>query len=813
MPSMGDTTHLLDAFPSRIAVLDGTGRIVAVNRSWREADPLVDTRTGPVIDLLFPGWDPTWRPERTMAQTVERAVADILAGRQSEYIREYRAPRGGEETWNLFRLAAHAAGEQRGLLVVHVDITERRRAERYSAIQQAVLERVVGGEPLRDTLRLLAGMIDAETGRFRTAILCREPRTGVVGHIHGASLSQIAFAEFDRRVASGTPSPHDPALTAGTPVVVPDLPRHAGWSSFLDCAEQAGIAAAWTTAIRTSIGVPVAGFVCYYPHADQPNRGDELLRALAAPLAAIAIERALSSRAIAEADQRYRSVFALHPDAVFTLDGSGLLQTANPVSERLFGAIARELRGRRFTDWVEPSSREETERRLHKAIAGTPQRFRTTVTDHARRAVTLDMTLVPLVVEGAVEGVYGVAKDLTEQLRAEAALLESAERLRQSQKLEAVGQLAGGVAHDFNNLLTAVRGYAEVLIQDPAVPTSAHHDLTEITRAVERGATLTRQLLTFSRQQVVQVRLVEINALVEGIRSMLVRLLASDISLSVIPSPDPAWVRADPALLEQMLLNLVVNASDAMPDGGQVVVEVGRTRAGNGPPFLPLPAGPDDWVTLTVRDTGRGMPPDVQARIFEPFFTTKPPGQGTGLGLSTVYGIVEQSGGQIGFRSAVGQGSIFAVALPATAAGEPAAPSRPEPKVAAGTEVILLVEDEEAVREMVHRLLAAAGYTVLVARHGQDAVLVADQYAGPIDLLLTDVIMPELHGPQLAKALRATRPTLRVVYMSGYTRNEIDRRGLVEIGAAFLPKPFSVAHLSRTIREVLDGRETEHGGE
>ena len=286
---------------------------------------------------------------------------------------------------------------------------------------------------------------------------------------------------------------------------------------------------------------------------------------------------------------------------------------------------------------------------------------------------------------------------------------------------------------------------------------------------------------------------------------MLGRLVRADTEVVVLPSSGANWVQADPIQIHQVIINLGVNAHDAMPNGGRLTIEAGRVLAGPGlePGLVPLEPG--EYVTLAVTDTGRGMDADVQTRVFEPFFTTKPPGRGTGLGLSTVYGIVEQAGGRIGFRSAPDQGTTFVVYLPAKAAPEgpidrPGAPS----PIPTGSETILVAEDEDSVRSMVRKILSAAGYTVLEARHGADALLVSREYPHRIDLLLTDVVMPELNGLRLAEALARERPETQIVFMSGYTRDEVDRKGLTEPGVTLIHKPFTVIELAALIRSTLD---------
>ena len=378
------------------------------------------------------------------------------------------------------------------------------------------------------------------------------------------------------------------------------------------------------------------------------------------------------------------------------------------------------------------------------------------------------------------------------------------DELRQAQKMEAVGRLAGGVAHDFNNLLTVIQGRSALLQAHLAAgdPLRRHVDLIE--QAGSRAAALTRQLLAFSRKQVIDPKVLDLNALVAGLEPMLRRLLGEDIELVTASTPPVDRVMADPGQLEQVIMNLVVNARDAMPRGGALRIET--MTAELDAQYAKLHPGtlPGRYVMLAVSDTGIGMDAATKARIFEPFFTTKGE-QGTGLGLATVYGIVKEAGGTVRVYSEPGLGATFKVFLPgvAEAAARPAAGPDAAPPPG-GTETLLLVEDEESLRHLTQEILAGQGYTVLEARHGGEALLVAGQHAQPIHLVLTDVIMPGLSGRQLAERLTQMRPGLRVLYMSGYTAGAIEQHGVLEPGMDFLPKPFTPAQLLHTVREVLD---------
>jgi CheY-like chemotaxis protein len=371
--------------------------------------------------------------------------------------------------------------------------------------------------------------------------------------------------------------------------------------------------------------------------------------------------------------------------------------------------------------------------------------------------------------------------------------------------MEAVGRLAGGIAHDFNNLVTAILGYADLALRRVAAHDPLRRNVEEITRAAERAAALTQQLLAFSRKQVLQPRVLDVRAVLEGAQGLLRRLISEDIELAIRAEPGVGRVRVDPVQLEQVLLNLAINARDAMPQGGRLLLEAQDQDLDDAYAREHLGGQAGRFVMLAVSDTGHGMNRETQARIFEPFFTTKELGKGTGLGLSTVYGIVKQSGGYIWVYSEPGRGSTFKVYLPrvtetAEAAAEPEAPGLP----ARGSETVLLVEDEDAVRQLVQELLESVGYEVLTAARPVEALRLAADYAGPLHLLVTDVVMPQMDGPELAQRLRTLRPDVRVLYVSGYSPGIVADRGVLEHGGTFLQKPFSAEALETKVRETLD---------
>ncbi len=400
--------------------------------------------------------------------------------------------------------------------------------------------------------------------------------------------------------------------------------------------------------------------------------------------------------------------------------------------------------------------------------------------------------------DGKTIRLCGALQDMTERVQLEA-------QFRQAQKMESVGRLASGIAHDFNNLLTVINGVSDLLLAQVAPDDPVHADVQEIHRAGERAAALTRQLLAFSRRQILEPRVVSLNALVAGLERLLRHLLGEDIALGVVLTPGGSYVKADPGQLEQVITNLAVNARDAMPQGGQLTLETRTvTLDEDAVRQSGVAVPPGSYVQLVVSDSGVGMDEATRARIFEPFFTTKGPGQGTGLGLSTVYGIVQQSQGCIGVESAVGRGTRVTMLLPQVTAGAGAGDAAPTATAGSGTETILLVEDNAGLRKLAARCLAPAGYTVLQAATGEEALRLVARREAPVHLLLSDVVMPGMSGRHLAEQLAQTRPGTKVLYMSGYTDDTIVRHGVLNAQVPFLNKPFTAAALLRKVREVLD---------
>jgi len=509
-------------------------------------------------------------------------------------------------------------------------------------------------------------------------------------------------------------------------------------------------------------------------------------------------------RTLDATEEHYRAVLEGIGEVVFRLDPSGNWSFLNNAWSALSGRTPRETLGTPFLDAVHDSDRESAADTLRRVLDAEDGRVQTVLrldTDAgADRWVEMNASL-SLDPDGNPRGASGTLVDVTERRRLET-------QLWQAQKMEAVGRLAGGIAHDFHNLLTAIRGNAEFALESVPTDESAHTDLLEVVRNVDRASGLTRQLLAFSRKQLLQTRVLDLHEVVRSLERMLARLIGEDVGIVVHPAPDLGLVEADPAQIQQVLMNLAVNARDAMPDGGTLRIELANAtldeeQARNHP--FHVHAG--EYVRMSVIDEGVGMDEDVRRHLFEPFFTTKEPGRGTGLGLATVYGIVKQSGGYIWVESEPAQGARFDVYLPRTdrpvergpAAAEPAAATR-----GAG-QTVLIVEDEPTVRSLTRRILERAGYRVLDAagpRQALDDVL--PTHPDPIDLLLSDVVMPDMSGPDLAQRMRELRPDTRVLFMSGYAEDEIIRRGIADPEKHLLRKPFTSAEMTRRVAEILE---------
>ncbi|HZR28666.1 MAG TPA: ATP-binding protein [Terriglobales bacterium] len=504
------------------------------------------------------------------------------------------------------------------------------------------------------------------------------------------------------------------------------------------------------------------------------------------------------SKALEQSEARYRSLFERNKAGVFrSVPGGGFLD-CNDAFAQMFGYEREELL-KLPPHVLYVGGKEERDSRIAEFRKTGQLKDFEICYRHKNGGLVWAIQNVVLVKDAEGNDVIeGTVVDITERHRLE-------EMLRQSQKMEAVGRLAGGIAHDFNNLLTVILGYSGVLHDRLKHDDEAREQAKRVAQAADKAAALTRQLLAFSRMQLLEARVINLNNLVVNLEKMLHRLIGEDIELITRTTPELRPVKADPGQIEQVVMNLVVNARDAMPEGGTMTLETANVDLDEN--YAAAHAGviPGAYVMLAVSDTGVGMSAETQAQIFDPFFTTKEMGRGTGLGLSTVYGIVKQSGGHIWVYSEVGHGSTFKIYLPQThETDEPMIGEPPVVSTSRGSETILLVEDDSQVRDLTRSILTARGYMVLAPADAQAALSMVEQDASKICLLLTDVIMPGINGRELARQLLGRNPEIKVLYMSGYTENTIGQHGVLEPGTYFLQKPFTPPALTNKVREILD---------
>ena len=512
-------------------------------------------------------------------------------------------------------------------------------------------------------------------------------------------------------------------------------------------------------------------------------------------------------RRATEARNRLAVIVESTDDAILSTDLDGVVMTWNRGAERLYGYTAEEVVGKTIDILIEPGHRTTESDILAQIARGDSVRHHET-TRMRKDGLLVDVSLTMSPIRdssGKIIGASKIVRDLTEKREAEARLRRTEEQLRQAQKMEAIGRLAGGLAHDFNNMLFVILGYAGLALDELKPDENLHANLTEVARAGQKAARLTKQLLAFSRKQILEPQVLDLSQSVRGLAKILQSMLGEGIELSLVVEQPVGAVFADPGQIDQVLMNLVVNARDAMPDGGSLMIETANVELDAASPSRHEGITPGAYVMLAVSDTGTGMDEATATQIFEPFFTTKEQGKGTGLGLSTVFGIVKQSGGHILVYSEPGQGTTFKVYFPRTERlGEAYATTSSALIPLRGTETILLVEDDTSVRMVMRTILRKQGYNVLEAMNGGEALLICEQHGPPIHMLLTDVVMPRMNGRQLAERLTPMRPEMKVLYVSGYTEDAIVHQGVLETGIAYMQKPITPDTLTRKVREVFD---------
>lgn len=790
-----DRIFSLSADPICIASLDGW--FLRVNPAWERL-------------LGYTAQELTSRPYLEFVHPEDRGVTgqktDHLRGGASvwQFENRYRTAEGG---WKWLNWSAMSVPDEGVVYGVARDVTERRRREELEALRHAFFSAMATGAPLAEVLAPVAQLAEREVEGARAAVLELDAN----GRLRTLAAPGLP-AEYNAEVDGLLPGPRagtcGAAVHEGAPVVTSSIETDPRWELYRDIARRHQLAACWSVPLRGRGGAILGTFALYFDRPRTPTMEELGQLERTARLAAIAIERHHGSQ---ELELLHQAVSRLNDMIVITeaapIDAPGpRIRFVNEAFERLTGWLRDEVVGRdpRFLQG------EGTDRAVLDRIRAALEAGRTVreeILNYARdgRPYWVEMDIAPVVdPAGRVTHFVSVERDTTDRHRLEAQVV-------QAQKMEAVARLAGGVAHDFNNMLTAILGFSDLLLEDAALPPRLAEEVRQIRLAAERAANLTSQLLAFSRRQVLQPATLDVNAVVGGLEGMLRRMLGEDVECRLTLAPGLPSVVTDPNQLEQAIVNLVVNSRDAMPMGGRLTIETGLVELVEADAAQHPEAVPGTHVVIAVSDTGAGMDREVLARAFEPFFTTKPQGRGTGLGLSSVYGIVAQSRGQVRAYSEPGLGTTIRIYLPAESAGDPGPEgngSRTSTTgTPTGTETILVVEDEELVRHLAVRFLERLGYTVLAAGAGDDALALLADDPRPVHLLLTDVVMPRLPGPQLAQRVVELRPGIRVLFMSGYTEDSIVHHGVLEPGIALLEKPFTYEGLARKVREVLGSGE------
>ena len=703
---------------------------------------------------------------------VQAALARALGGAAGEVREEYRL-RHKDGSWRYFESVVTNLMDEpivRGLVVNSRDVTERRVAEETLGRERFLVDTLM--EHVPDSIYFK----DADS-RFLRINRALALKAGLRDPAEAVGRTDLDL--FARDHAEAARSIEQEILRTGRPVL--DLEEQETWPDGRS---------AWVSTTKMPLRDEAGRIVGTFGISRDIT------------------ERQAAERRLQESETRFRTAFMTGTDALLIAGVSdGRIYEANDQFLAMYGFRRDEVVGHTSLElglWPDPEQRRTLVSRL--AAEGLVRNLEVLARRKSGEVFPTIASVAVLPGEGPPL-LMSVIRDVSEQKRADEALKSMEEQFRQAQRLEAVGRLAGGVAHDFNNIVQAITGYTALLLSDFPTNDPRRADLEEIRSAAQRATALTRQLLAFSRKQVLQPRVLNLNDVVLGVEKMLRRLIGEDIALVFTPWLGLGSVKADPGQMEQVLLNLAVNARDAMPQGGRLTIETADAELDDAYASAHAGVTPGRYVMIAVSDTGTGMSPDTRAHLFEPFFTTKERGKGTGLGLAMVHGIVKQSEGHIVVYSEPARGTTFKIYLPRVEHAaespviQPSAPSSFD-----GRETVLIAEDDRAVREVVAETLAQRGYTVLKAANGQAALEVARSRDGAIDLLLTDIVMPGMTGRELAQALADQFPKLRLLYMSGYTDDAVVRHAILEENMPFLQKPFTTDALALKVREVLDRR-------
>lgn len=678
-----------------------------------------------------------------------------------------------------------------------------------SLLNGTVLAMIMGQTPLSKMLDVLCSDIERQHPGMLCSVLLLDHDGVTLRNGAAPSLPREFTQSIDGVKIGPSTGSCGTAIYRKQPVVVSDIATDPLWADYRNLALPLGLRACWSTPIPAQDGSILGTFAIYYREPRTPDAEHLQLIAHATHLVALAIERDRDKTQLRAAEDRYRTLVERLPAITYIaeLGAEGPWHYVSPQIESILGFSPIEWLSDPL-NWLNHIHSEDQEIAItaEKRFKDTQELFHAEYRMFARDGRVLWFRDEGVMLRAAAGDhallMQGVLYDITEHKHLE-------EQLRHSQKLEAVGQLAGGVAHDFNNLLMVIQAHNERLRSRITPGDPAQNDILQIDRAVTRATALTQQLLAFSRRQVLQLKALDLNTVLNEVAKMLCRLLPANIELKIVPGASLSRVKADPGQMEQVILNLAVNARDAMPEGGRLTIETKDAELRETYPGSHARIPPGKYVVLTVRDTGTGMHNDVKARIFEPFFTTKKPGKGTGLGLAIVYGVVKQTGGWITTGSQLGNGTTFDIYFPQVQTGDavevPASRTKPSvTHVTRGTETVLLVEDQDGIRELVCEFLQNTGYTVLQAADGNEALQIADEYKHPIHLLLTDIVMPNVGGRELAQRLAQPRPQMKVLFMSGYPDHATWSSELVDDTAAVLQKPFPLDTLARKVRTLLD---------
>jgi two-component system cell cycle sensor histidine kinase/response regulator CckA len=782
--------QLVDCAPEAICIVDPQFRVVRLNREFtRIFGYTLEDIAGKRIDsFLFP-------PER---KSEFHWGKEVLSRGEKAHLETKRMRRDGTLV-EVFASVAPVmiAGKTIATYALYRDITAQKRAEALSSALYRIAEKTSATQDLQEFYGALHGIVGElmYANNFYIALYDgqnqllsfpyyvdevhpppqpRKLSLGRTEYVLRTGESLLCSSElFAKMVARGDleASERDPLDWLGAPLKVAD---------------------------RTFGVVAVQS---YAPNARLEEADKQVLTFVSQQLA-IAIERKRNEEALRQSESRYRSLVESAIYGIYRCDLNGKFLDVNPALIAMLGYdSAEEVLALNPSQDVFLSHSEQTRlmRDFQRGLRLTNAEIHWKHKEG--HAVTVRLSGCMVRDSDGKNVIEVIAEDVTARR-----VLE--DQFRQAQKMEAVGRLAGGVAHDFNNLITVIRGYAEVLLGSVKADDPATSKVESIYEAANKAASLTRQLLAFSRKQLLELKSVDVNGIVNDLERLLRPLVGENIEWVTQLAPFLNCTRADPSQIEQVLMNLVVNAKDAMPRGGKITVKTANVTLGDDIRRKYSYVRPGHYVLLSVSDTGQGMDAHTRERVFEPFFTTKEQGKGTGLGLSTVYGIIKQTGGYIFAESELGQGSTFRIYLPRVedAVDAVAPPAKTAALSAEGSETILLVEDEESVRQLVREVLQSKGYKVLEADRGDTALRIAATHAGRIDLLISDIVLPGMAGQELGKQLLANNPATKALYLSGYTEEAVIHQGMLDAGAAFLQKPFMLQALARKVRDVLNAK-------